>query len=55
MLLLFVGGVMNLLWIAALMIFVLAERLVPRGHFLARVAGLIAIALGLWMSTKAPA
>jgi predicted metal-binding membrane protein len=55
MLLLFVGGVMNLLWIAALMIFVLAEKLVPSGHFLSRVAGLIAIALGIWMSTRAPA
>ena len=42
---------MNLLWIAALMILVLLEKLLPRGYFLSRVAGLIAIALGIWMST----
>jgi len=37
--LLFVGGVMNLLWVAAVAVFVLAEK-VTRGPWLARVAGL---------------
>jgi len=32
MALLFVGGVMNILWIAALTLFVLAEKLMPRGE-----------------------
>jgi predicted metal-binding membrane protein len=31
MLLLFVGGVMNLVWIAGLSAFVLAEKLLPQG------------------------
>lgn len=49
MLLLFVGGVMNLLWIAGLMIFVLVEKLAPRAHRIVRGAGLVAVAGGLWM------
>ena len=44
--LLFVGGVMNLLWIAALTLFVLAEKAFARGEWGSRVAGLALIALG---------
>jgi predicted metal-binding membrane protein len=40
MALLFVGGVMNLLWVAALAAFVLAERLLPAGRMPSRTAGL---------------
>jgi predicted metal-binding membrane protein len=39
MLLLFVGGVMNLLWVAAIAAVVLIEKLLPRGPFFARAAG----------------
>ncbi|HMA11861.1 MAG TPA: DUF2182 domain-containing protein [Steroidobacteraceae bacterium] len=49
MLLLFVFGVMNLLWIAALMVYVLAEKLLPRARLLARTAGVVAIVAGLAM------
>lgn len=49
MALLFVGGVMNVLWIAALAIVVLAEKLLPGGPWLARFAGVAAIAAGGWM------
>jgi predicted metal-binding membrane protein len=49
MALLFVGGVMNLLWIAILMLVVLVEKLMPGGRILARIAGLAAVAAGLWM------
>lgn len=49
MLLLFVFGVMNLLWIAALTLFVLAEKLLPDAPWLVRAAGAAAIATGLWM------
>ena len=49
MALLFVGGVMNLLWAAAIAAWVLAEKLLPAGAVLARVAGLIAIVFGAWM------
>jgi predicted metal-binding membrane protein len=47
MALLFAFGVMNLLWIAGLMIFVLVEKIVPRAALVSRVAGLVAIAVGI--------
>lgn len=43
--LLFVLGVMNLVWIAALTVFVLLEKVVPKGEWLGRVAG---VGLMLW-------
>jgi predicted metal-binding membrane protein len=49
MLLLFVGGVMNLFWIAALMILVLLEKIAPWGRVAARVAGLLAAGGGALM------
>jgi predicted metal-binding membrane protein len=49
MMLLFVGGVMNVLWIAAIAIAVLAEKLLPGGPWLARSAGLVALLFGAWM------
>jgi predicted metal-binding membrane protein len=48
MLLLFIGGVMNLLWIAGLMIFVLLEKLAPRARWVGRAAGAAAAMAGLW-------
>ena len=39
MALLFVAGVMNLLWVAVIALFVLAEKISPKGELLARVAG----------------
>jgi predicted metal-binding membrane protein len=47
MALLFVAGVMNLIWIAALSVFVLVEKAVPHGELLAKVAGIGMIAGGL--------
>jgi predicted metal-binding membrane protein len=41
MALLFVGGVMNLAWIAALTLLVLAEKLLPGGRMIARASGLV--------------
>jgi predicted metal-binding membrane protein len=49
MLLLFVGGVMNVLWIAALAMLVLLEKAVPFGYFIPRVAGCASIASGVWL------
>jgi predicted metal-binding membrane protein len=46
MTLLFVGGVMNVLWIAALSILVLSEKLLPAGRLVPRLAGLVLIAAG---------
>src|SRR5208282_2367329 len=39
MALLFVGGVMNILWIAGLMIFVLVEKIIPAGRYVSRAVG----------------
>jgi predicted metal-binding membrane protein len=47
MALLFVGGIMNLWWIAALMIFVLLEKLLPASRNFARISGLGAATLGI--------
>lgn len=49
MLLLFVGGVMNILWIAALAGLVLAEKLVPFAKLLSRIAGCAFVAAGVWL------
>ena len=46
MALLFVGGVMNLAWVAALSIAVSLEKLLPRGERLAAALGMVLIALG---------
>jgi len=48
MLLLFVGGVMNLWWIAALTVFVLLEKLAPFGAQGGRFSGLPICAVGVW-------
>ncbi|RME44537.1 MAG: DUF2182 domain-containing protein [Chloroflexi bacterium] len=44
--LLFVGGVMNLLWIAAITLFVLLEKVLPLGDVSGRVVGLLMITAG---------
>src|SRR5579864_5346485 len=54
MALLFVGGVMNLFWIAALAILVLVEKVAPFGRVIARAAGLAFIAGGMWLLTLSP-
>jgi len=52
MLLLFVGGVMNILVIAALAAFVLAEKLGWLGPRGARVTGVFLMASGLWIALR---
>jgi predicted metal-binding membrane protein len=49
MVLLFVVGVMNVLWIALLALLVLLEKLMPWGRWVARIAGAVCIAAGGWM------
>jgi predicted metal-binding membrane protein len=49
MALLFVGGVMNVLWIALLALLVLLEKLTPIGRWIARAAGGACVAAGAWM------
>jgi predicted metal-binding membrane protein len=47
MALLFVGGVMNLTWIAALAILVLIEKVLPPGQWVGRVVGIALIVWGV--------
>jgi predicted metal-binding membrane protein len=47
MLLLFVGGIMNLGWIAGLAILVLVEKLAPAGHWIGRGAGILLAGWGI--------
>jgi predicted metal-binding membrane protein len=49
MALLFVGGVMNPLWIAAITLFVLVEKLAPRGNWIGRTAGIGLASWGGWI------
>ncbi len=49
MVLLFVLGVMNLIWVAALTIVVLAEKLLPQGKAISRSLGLLLVVWGVWL------
>lgn len=49
MALLFVGGVMNIVWIAGLTIFVLLEKVVPAGRFISRASGAGLTIWGVWL------
>ncbi|MEO8090580.1 MAG: DUF2182 domain-containing protein [Gemmatimonadales bacterium] len=53
MALLFVAGVMNLLWVAAIAGFVLAEKVVPNGRLLGRITGAALAGLGVWLVVTA--
>ncbi len=55
MALLFVGGVMNLLWVAAIAAFVLIEKAAPAGIWVSRVAGVLLVAAGVWMAASTSA
>jgi predicted metal-binding membrane protein len=54
MALLFVGGVMNVLWIAFLALLVLLEKVTPFGLWVARAAGVACVAAGAWMLLSSP-
>jgi predicted metal-binding membrane protein len=49
MTLLFVAGVMNLTWVAAIAALVLVEKVVPKGAWLGRAGGVLLAAAGVWM------
>ena len=49
MALLFVAGIMNLLWVAAIAGFILLEKVAPGGDRLGRVAGVVLVGWGAWM------
>ena len=47
--LLFVGGVMNLLWISGLAIFVLLEKVLPYGDWLSKLSGGLMLVVGIYL------
>lgn len=49
MLLLFFGGVMSLVWIAAISVLVLLEKLAPYGMQGGQLSGVLLIAAGVWL------
>lgn len=49
MVLLFVAGVMNLLWVAIIALTVLVEKVIPSGQLVTRVIGLLTIGWGVWI------
>jgi predicted metal-binding membrane protein len=53
MALLFVVGVMNLVWLAVLTVFVLLEKVAPAGIWLSRVTGLLLVGGSLWVIAEA--
>jgi predicted metal-binding membrane protein len=52
MALLFFGGVMNLYWIAGIGVFVLLERTVPHGYWLAKITGIALIMSGIALALQ---
>jgi predicted metal-binding membrane protein len=52
MALLFVVGVMNLLWVATIAVFVFAEKLLPGGVWIGRVGGSAMLGFGLFLLTR---
>ncbi len=53
MLLLFVLGIMNLVWIAALAAFVLAEKVSPKAEWVSRITGVLLLGWGIWTIVNA--
>lgn len=53
MALLFVGGIMNLYWIAGIAVYVALEKLLPGARWLPALTGIVLIAAGLWFALDA--
>jgi len=50
MAILFVAGVMNLVWVAVIAAFVFAEKLLPRGRWVSRHSGAALVVWGAWLA-----
>jgi predicted metal-binding membrane protein len=53
MALLFAAGIMSLLWMAAITVFVLVEKLFPAGQWVARTSGVALLAFGIYLLCRA--
>ena len=49
MLLLFAVDALNLIWVAALSLLVLLQKLLPRGEWIARASGFVMLAIGIYL------
>jgi predicted metal-binding membrane protein len=49
---LFVVGVMNLVWVAGLAVFVFAEKLLPGGVWIGRAGGVVMLGLGVYLLSR---
>ena len=52
MALLFVAGVINLLWVAAIAALVLVDKVAPQGQWVGRIGGVLLIVLGALMMNR---
>jgi predicted metal-binding membrane protein len=52
MALLFVAGVMNLLWVAAISLFVMGEKILARGELLGHVTGVVLVTAGVLLMAR---
>jgi predicted metal-binding membrane protein len=50
MLLLFAVGVMNIVWVAALAVLILIEKVAPRAEWVTRASGLLLLASAAWLA-----
>jgi predicted metal-binding membrane protein len=53
MTLLFVAGVMNLVWVAVIAVAVLVEKTLPRGELVGRITGGALVIAGAWLAARA--
>jgi predicted metal-binding membrane protein len=53
MALLFAAGIMSLLWMAAITVFVFAEKLFPGGPWIARISGVAMLGFGIYLICQA--
>ena len=51
MAIMFVGGTMNLVWMAILSVIMLFEKILPKGQFFGRVIGVVLVVWGLSLIT----
>lgn len=49
MALMFAAGIMSLLWMAAIAVFILLEKLLPAGTWLARAGGVAMLGFGVYL------
>jgi predicted metal-binding membrane protein len=52
MVLMFVAGAMNIIWMVVLAVFILVEKLIPWGRRFSQISGFLMIAWGIWIFSR---